>query len=78
MCSNFRGESREKCEPLFIWKSLVKTKWIRMEEIDENRLKVHNGMVGSVGNMVGHHAVEQGSDPPNTKKIYFPRFLMAI
>lgn len=41
----------------------MKTKWIRMEEIDENRLKVQNEMVGSVGNMVGHHAVEQGSDP---------------
>lgn len=74
MCSNFRGESREKCEPLFIWKPLVKTKWIRMEEIDENRLKVHNGMVGSVGNMVGHHAVEQGSDPLILRKFIFQDF----
>lgn len=41
----------------------MKTKWIRMEGIDENRLRVQNRMVGSVGNIVGHHEIEQGSDP---------------
>lgn len=48
----------------------MKTKWIRMEEIDENRLRVQNRMVGSVGNMVGHHEIEQGSDPQYKENLF--------